>query len=75
MKLTLRERVLMFFARNPDEELSTHDIMEKFGILHSKSVKKGLMYAVDQALLERRWTLGSVAVYSAGPALLAEVGK
>lgn len=71
--LTLRERVLMFFARHPDEELSTSDILDKFGCHDPKIVGKSLMYAASHGVLRKEWSPGGPAMYSAGPALLAEV--
>ncbi len=74
-KFSLRERVLMFFAVNPGEELNTLDIMAKFGVPNRVTVGRSLRYAVEHGVLNRRWAVHTVAVYSAGPALLAEVGR
>lgn len=76
LKLTLRESVLLFFCRNPEESLNTFDIMTKWGISDRVTVGRLLRGAVEQALLDRQWSPNTgPAVYSAGPALLAEVGR
>jgi hypothetical protein len=73
-RMTLRERVLIYFGRNPDEELNTHDIIEKFGSSDVRAVGRALRYAVEQGVLSRRFETRQLAVYSAGPELLREVG-
>ena len=72
--LTLRERVLLYFARNVDEELTSRDIAEKFDCRDVRAAGRALRYAVDQGLLCREWQTRQLAVYSAGPVLKAEVG-
>ncbi len=74
-KLTLRERVLLHFAFNPGEKLSTTEIMEIFDVAHAKTVGRLLIGAIEQALLNKTWKPGQTAVFSAGPALLAAVDK
>jgi hypothetical protein len=72
--MTLRERVVVFFARNPSEELTTHDIVEKFGASDTRSAKQSLRQAVYVGVLRFDWQPGVIGVYSAGPVLRAEVG-
>jgi hypothetical protein len=73
-RMTLRERVLLYFGRNPDEELTSRDIAEKFDARDVREVGRALRYAVEQGLLCREWQTRQLAVYSAGPVLKAEVG-
>jgi hypothetical protein len=72
--LTLRERVLLYFARNPDECLTSRDIAQKFDCRDVKAAGRALRYAVEQGLLCREWQTRQLAVYSAGPVLRQEVG-
>ena len=72
--LTLRERVILFFARHPEEELSTRDVMTKFGMLNRHAVRASLRSAVSQGVLACAWQPGMTGIYSAGPMLLVEVG-
>jgi hypothetical protein len=73
-RMTLRERVLIYFGRNPDEELTSRDIAEKFNARDVREAGRALRYAVEQGLLCREWQTRQLAVYSAGPVLLREVG-
>ena len=50
-RLTLRERVLLYFGRNPDEELTSRDIAEKFDARDVREAGRALRYAVEQGLL------------------------
>jgi hypothetical protein len=72
--MTLRERVVLYFGRNPDEELTSHDVLAKWGISDVRIVRNSLRYAVEQGVITRHWRPGQLAVYSAGPVLKAEVG-
>ena len=73
-RLTLRERVLLYFGRNPDEELTSRDIAEKFDARDVREAGRALRYAVEQGVLSRRFETRQLAVYSAGPELRREVG-
>ena len=72
--MTLRERVVLYFGRNPDEELTSHDVLAKWGISDVRIVRNSLRYAVEQGVITRQWQPGQLAVYSAGPVLRQEVG-
>jgi hypothetical protein len=72
--MTLRERVVLYFGRNPDEELTSHDVLAKWGISDVRIVRNSLRYAVRQGVITRHWQPGQLAVYSAGPVLRQEVG-
>ena len=71
-------RVMLFFARNPDEELTTADIALKFAI-RSEDVRNILARAVSNRLLRRdggnSGGRGRVLVYSAGDLLLSLIGE
>ena len=71
-------RVMLFFARNPDEELTTADIALKFAI-RSEDVRNILARAVSNRLLRRdggnSGGRGKVLVYSAGDLLLSLIGE
>jgi len=67
-------KILLFFARNPEEVLTAVDMEAKFGIdlgtvlnVVSKYVRSGLLARIDDNGPGRR------ATYGAGPALLALV--
>lgn len=67
--------VVSFFGANPDEILTTADVMIKFDV-HEKSVRALLEASVRVGLLsttrERRFATGAaMLVYSAGPNLPA----
>jgi hypothetical protein len=72
--MTLRERVVLYFGRNPDEELTSHDVLAKWGISDVRIVRNSLRYAVRQGVIACNWRPGQLAVYSAGPVLRQEVG-
>lgn len=72
--LNLRERAILYFGRNPDEELTSHDVMAKWGLTNAASVRNSLRYAVSQGVISCEWKPGQLAVYSAGPDLRKEVG-
>ena len=73
-RMTLRERVLIYFGRNVDEELTSRDIASKFEARDVREAGRALRYAVEQGLLCRRFEARQLAVYSAGPELRREVG-
>lgn len=72
--IPLTFRVSIFFARNPEEELTTEDVAVKFGV-NSRDVSKYLLgYCKSNVLSRRRVKLDDqwpFMVYSAGPALKA----
>lgn len=68
-------RLCVYFARNPDEELSTQDIRAKFGI-RGLRICEQLRKAVANRLLElAEERAGKAYVYRAGPALLEMIGE
>lgn len=77
-------RVVLFFARNPEEELTSPDITLKFGIAGG-DVRSALSGAVRAGMLKRSETptrtaqrgslRGRVLVYSAGDMLLSLIGE
>ena len=74
MSIPANLRILLFFARNPDECLTALDIESKFGIdlgtvlnAVSKYGRAGLLERVDDN------GPGLPALYGAGPALLAAI--
>lgn len=76
LTLGLSFRVVLFFGRYPDEELSTLDIAVKFdtpartvGGCLQRAVRDGML-AKDQGTGGR----GKLATYTAGPMLLSMVG-
>jgi hypothetical protein len=74
--LGLSFRVVLFFGRNPEEELTTLDIAEKFDT-PVRTVEGCLHRAVRDDLLakaSRGGGRGNPSVYCAGPVLLSMVG-
>lgn len=68
MKMTVRERALLFFALNPDEQLNTYDVMAKYGLSDRKSVGRALREPVAEGWLSVEICRSSkLATYSAGP--------
>jgi hypothetical protein len=74
--LAPRLRVLVFFAANPEEELTTKDIEVKFGFLSMASVTDSLRRFRVAGYLEcdGRGGPGNCATWRAGPTLLREIG-
>lgn len=72
--------VAVFFAVNPDEELTASDIGEKWGV-NPNNVGKSLRYAQSKGWLRAvkkpnpKATTKKVLFYSAGPRLLKEIGR
>jgi hypothetical protein len=68
-------RACLFFARNPDEWLTSGDIASKWGIT-SKAVRPTLHYAVSKGYLAKHLRQDSerLHIYTAGPTLRAMVG-
>jgi hypothetical protein len=74
---SLAWRVTMFFARNPEEELTSTDIVEKFGVPLAE-VHGRLNRAVSDEMLSRTSSgpgRGRKTTYSAGRALLESIGE
>ena len=74
--LSLAFRVAVFFARNPEEELTSSDVVQKFGV-ESTSVHRCLSSPVRLGLIERSSEgpgRTKLSVYRAGPKLLHMVG-
>lgn len=72
----LSARVVLYFNRNPEEELSALDIAEKFSV-PVDDVPARLRRAVEDgsiARLARGGGPGSYAVYGPGPMLLEVLG-
>jgi predicted ArsR family transcriptional regulator len=67
-------KVCIFFAANPDEELQTFDIADKFDI-SPMAVRNSLDHAVKQGMLSKSPQVKGSATYRAGPALRQMVGK
>lgn len=70
-------RVTLFFARNPDEHLTSNDITEKFDIPLSE-VHSSLKRIVDSGMISRDAHgpgRGKQAIYSAGHELLVMIGE
>jgi hypothetical protein len=72
---TLRDRLLCFYAANPDETLTLADIESKFGYARN-TVKASVMHMRRAELLAKVETGKKTApsVLSAGPALLEMIG-
>ena len=69
-------RLALFYAVNPDEELSSGDVALKFGV-PPRDVQKRLKNAVDQGIFACTAAgpgRGKQSVYTAGPVLLHMVG-
>ena len=78
-RLAASTRVLIFFASNPEMELTTVELARKFDFPR-EGISTRLKPLVDAGLVGKRKDLKrespwQVAVYSAGPALLAELGE
>jgi hypothetical protein len=73
--MTLVDRVVVFFARNPEESLSSQDVSVKFGVA-LEDVYFSLRHAVEDERLKKEisGSRANGAVYSAGPALLTTIG-
>ena len=69
-------RVVLFFARHPEEDLTTNDVAVKFEV-RQEDVNKRLRGAVRDGLLAYKSDgpgRGKLSTYSAGPLLLSMVG-
>lgn len=73
-------RAVIFFARNPEEELSTEDMQVKWGLTNLE-VRNNLRQAVREGLVSRvrvrdgSSRSGMRTYYQAGPVLKKEVGR
>lgn len=78
--MTIVTSVCVFFARNPDEELSAHDIGAKWGV-PANNVGASLRYAETKGWVKRTKRTDLTArykfrwIYTAGPRLLKEIRK
>lgn len=52
MRLTIGLRILLWFAKNSDEELTTKDVMHKFGVNY-ETARSSLNTLVRNKLLEK----------------------
>lgn len=66
-------RVIAFFQRNPDEELSLEDITEKFDATRG-NIHTNLGLAVDAGVLLRTRNVDGDYIYKAGPKLPKPTG-
>ncbi len=75
MKTNPAMRVVLFFAREPSEELTTQDVADKFGI-DSKHVARVLQRRKDMGYLSSRAIAGQQCgrMWMAGPVIHAECG-
>ena len=70
----LRDQVLVFFARNPDEALMLSDIEAKFAV-HRSTAQQCVRHMAKAGLVSKaQGKKTAPLVVSAGPALLAMVG-
>jgi len=78
--MTIVTSVAVWFAMNPEEELSSADVAAKWGV-HQDSVKRSLEYAATKGWVVRSRKpdetarLGWRWHYTAGPRLLKEIGR
>lgn len=76
MQASLQDRVLIYFGRHPEEELTTADVATKFGVRFD-SVNFRLSRLVrDELLCKGTWRpkQSKLMVYRPGPELLKLVG-
>lgn len=74
--LGLSFRVLLYFARNPEEELTAHDVSVKFEV-DVVDVRPMLRRALENEWIAQPVTgggRGNSSVYCPGPALLQMIG-
>lgn len=75
MSLPTTTRILIFFARNPREELRGPDLESKFDMPTGASSKALMHYRRQGLLLAKRDPANDhTIVYRIGPALLREIG-
>lgn len=75
---SLALRVVLFFARNPQEELTTSDIVEKFSAPNGSQVRMLLnRHVLDEMLARTELGAGRSRqnVYKAGRKLLVMIGE
>jgi DNA-binding IclR family transcriptional regulator len=71
--VSLRYRVLIFFASSPEMSLTAAEIIRKFGLNPESNVQNLLNNVLNQNLVKKVLISGANH-YSAGPALLSELG-
>lgn len=78
--MSIVTHVAVFFALNPDEELTTHDVGIKWD-MRPNNVGASLRYAEQTGWVTRTKRADSTArykfrwVYTAGPRLLKQIGR
>ena len=78
--MSIVTNVAVFFAVNPDEELSAHDIGIKWD-MPANNVGHSLKYAESKGWVKRTKRADLTArckyrwIYTAGPRLLREIGR
>jgi hypothetical protein len=76
-RIGTRERLCIFFAVNPDEELNTRDILIKYELQSINRVRETVRSMERAKLLERRPAkmANQPNSYRAGPELLREIRR
>lgn len=64
-------RILAFFIRNEDEELSIQDVSDKFGVTY-QSAQRSLLRLHNNDWLDRR-EVGQVSLYGIKPEALKDL--
>lgn len=64
-------KILAFFIRNDDEELSIQDVCDKFGVNY-QSAQRALLRLNNNDWLDRR-EVGNVSLYSIKPEALKDL--
>jgi hypothetical protein len=78
--MSIVTHVAVYFAVNPDEELSNHDVGIKWG-MKANNVSASLRYAEAKGWVVRTKRADPTArtkfrwIYSAGPLLFKEIGR
>ena len=70
--MRLQLRIAVFFAANPDIELTQEEMVKKFGIKNSNA-KDMLFPCVNQGVISIETKVRGHHVYKAGPQLLEEL--
>lgn len=78
--IRLRDRLLMWFSANPDEELASRDVAARWGVTldqcrfaASSLAREG--FVSRELRVEKESRSGRSLYLSAGPELLRELGK
>ena len=70
----LYERLLVFFASNPDHgRLTVWDVVHKYDVA-IKTAREALAHLLDKGWVDRAQIGSEAAVYTAGPEMKAELG-